>query len=248
MTSIVPVQTRDVLQAFKEGQSGWPVAVYQLNLHNANHPSLPVDGVFGPLTRTATIHFQRDHGLFQDGIAGPATCTFLCLRLTSRSQMLYATPMGLAKGILEGESGFDPACVSMVYGNGTCDLGAWQDNQPVSLDGDDRIWLSNMQAGISFDIELMARATLDKIRTKHDSYVTLGCANSVAWQLATLYHNRPADADRLARASVRLVAIDWSVLSDTPGWFTIGGISYSQRTWDQKYVANKTRYVVDWTP
>lgn len=31
------------------------------------------DGVFGPLTESAVREFQRDSGLYVDGIAGPAT-------------------------------------------------------------------------------------------------------------------------------------------------------------------------------
>ena len=33
----------------------------------------PLDGIFGPLTEQALRQFQQDHGLKDDGIAGPDT-------------------------------------------------------------------------------------------------------------------------------------------------------------------------------
>ena len=43
-----------------------------LNGHGAAPPLVP-DGIFGPLTRAATIAFQQSHGLVPDGIIGPLT-------------------------------------------------------------------------------------------------------------------------------------------------------------------------------
>ena len=43
---------------------------YELNEHGAN---LTIDGVFGKQTKLAVLLFQKDHGLTQDGIAGPKT-------------------------------------------------------------------------------------------------------------------------------------------------------------------------------
>jgi peptidoglycan hydrolase-like protein with peptidoglycan-binding domain len=43
-----------------------------LNGHGAAPPLAP-DGIFGPLTRAATIAFQGSHGLVPDGIIGPLT-------------------------------------------------------------------------------------------------------------------------------------------------------------------------------
>lgn len=234
------IETREILTAFREGQSGWAVLVYQLNLKKAGHPSLVLDGSFGPQTTLATKHFQRDHFLIPiDGIAGPSTCRALCMRLTVHAQSTWDPPRGLALGVIEGESGFDPACVSRVYANGTRDIGGWQDN---TVD-----WADDAELARSFDLDVQADATLSKVRRRHDAYVSWGCANSVAWKLATLYHNRETDADLLARASIRLGEINWSFISAAPGWFTIGGHSYSQREWDQKYVADKTRYITEWT-
>lgn len=43
---------------------------YELNEHGAN---LTIDGDFGKQTKLAVLLFQKDHGLTQDGIAGPKT-------------------------------------------------------------------------------------------------------------------------------------------------------------------------------
>ena len=48
------------------------LAQSRLNLHGAN-PRLVEDGLFGPLTDTATRAFQRRNGLVVDGIIGPIT-------------------------------------------------------------------------------------------------------------------------------------------------------------------------------
>jgi peptidoglycan hydrolase-like protein with peptidoglycan-binding domain len=44
----------------------------RLNSHGAT-PPLAVDGVFGPLTRQATVEYQESHGLVSDAIIGPRT-------------------------------------------------------------------------------------------------------------------------------------------------------------------------------
>ena len=232
-----PLYQRDYFRPFKAGDKGWPVAAYQLNLGRALGEALAVDGEFGPKTVAATLRYQARHGIDQVGYCGPRTAKSICLVLAAPAQIKYRTPKGLARGVLEGESGYDLACVSAVYSNGTRDIGAWQDN--LSSSG----WGSDATLRRSFSAWILADETLKKFRDRHDVYVSWGCSNEVAWKCATLYHNRPADADTLARARG-----DWDSLSDAPGWFTIGGVSYSKQDWCRKYVYDKTRYVTNWTP
>ncbi len=56
------------------GSTGADVAHAQerLNAHGAT-PPLAVDAIFGPLTRQATLDYQRSHGLDVDAIIGPRT-------------------------------------------------------------------------------------------------------------------------------------------------------------------------------
>jgi peptidoglycan hydrolase-like protein with peptidoglycan-binding domain len=49
------------------------VRTLQRRLTHLGYQPGPVDGRFGPHTETAVIAFQRDHGLADDGIAGPNT-------------------------------------------------------------------------------------------------------------------------------------------------------------------------------
>ncbi|MBC7340190.1 MAG: polysaccharide deacetylase family protein [Firmicutes bacterium] len=53
------------------------VREYQSLLKQLGYYSGAVDGIAGPLTRTAVVRFQRDHGLTPDGVVGPATISAL---------------------------------------------------------------------------------------------------------------------------------------------------------------------------
>lgn len=55
------------------GSRGPDVAMLQRILYSIGYNPGPIDGIFGPLTRQAVIHFQLDNGLVPDGIVGPQT-------------------------------------------------------------------------------------------------------------------------------------------------------------------------------
>lgn len=59
----------------QEGDTGIAVEQAQCELNaNWQGPSdIPVDGIFGPLTRQRTLDFQNCTGLAEDGIIGPLT-------------------------------------------------------------------------------------------------------------------------------------------------------------------------------
>jgi hypothetical protein len=52
---------------------GWDVAALQFLLGRCELSAGAIDGVFGALTRTAVVRYQRRAGLVADGIAGEAT-------------------------------------------------------------------------------------------------------------------------------------------------------------------------------
>ncbi|MDI7250020.1 MAG: polysaccharide deacetylase family protein [Bacillota bacterium] len=56
---------------------GGAVREYQSLLEQLGYYRGSVDGIAGPLTRTAVVRFQRDHGLTPDGVVGPATLSAL---------------------------------------------------------------------------------------------------------------------------------------------------------------------------
>jgi len=56
----------------KIGSSGTAVRTLQQGLASKGY-SLSVDGVFGPVTQSAVMSFQRSQGIIVDGIVGPVT-------------------------------------------------------------------------------------------------------------------------------------------------------------------------------
>jgi peptidoglycan hydrolase-like protein with peptidoglycan-binding domain len=54
------------------GATGWAVRVWQRELVKRGY-RLTVDGRFGDATHRSIVHWQRNHGLAPDGIAGPKT-------------------------------------------------------------------------------------------------------------------------------------------------------------------------------
>ena len=67
-----------MMTTLKRGCTGPEVVKLQYAL------SLLPDGIFGPLTEEAVKHFQAQHSLAVDGIAGPRTLTALGLRQSPR--------------------------------------------------------------------------------------------------------------------------------------------------------------------
>ncbi len=65
-----PVSAAPVL---RQGARGPDVVELQSRLADLDYAVGPVDGRFGPLTRTALISFQKANGLTRDGIVGPKT-------------------------------------------------------------------------------------------------------------------------------------------------------------------------------
>ncbi|MGC4154544.1 MAG: peptidoglycan-binding domain-containing protein [Propionicimonas sp.] len=102
-----PAPTRRMI---RYGSSGADVSCAQqrLNLHGAA-PPLATDGVFGPLTRQATLDYQRSHGLDVDAIVGPRTWASLDGPAT----------IGGASGSSGGGGAGGPGSTVMMYDTGT---------------------------------------------------------------------------------------------------------------------------------
>jgi len=77
------------LPTLKKGSTGDAVRGLQnaLNVRTAQGVGA-VDGKFGPATENAVKQFQRDTGLVEDGIAGPATWAELYVCIVQRGDSL----------------------------------------------------------------------------------------------------------------------------------------------------------------
>ena len=77
------------------GSSGSQVQIWQQDLNffigmqNTCHPTLTVDGQYGPATTNATKCFQSLKGDSVDGVEGPMTRSSMCSYLKPRSPALY---------------------------------------------------------------------------------------------------------------------------------------------------------------
>lgn len=99
--------------SFRRGDEGW--GVYALQSY-ANYvvstSSLILDGVFGSKTDAFVRLFQKTNNLAVDGIAGPATQRKLILGAITKAEKSTGLPAGLARGLIETESGFKLAEVN----------------------------------------------------------------------------------------------------------------------------------------
>ncbi|UTR14760.1 peptidoglycan-binding protein [Salipaludibacillus sp. LMS25] len=77
-------QTLGALQVLEWGDNGRLVTYLQRKLEKLGYYNGPVDGQFDQLTNKAVKHFQADHGLQVDGLAGPKTYGALHKTLTKR--------------------------------------------------------------------------------------------------------------------------------------------------------------------
>lgn len=223
--------------AFKEGMTGWDVWALQTNLKRLGPSTagLVLDGEFGPETRNAVLLHQKNRKLIQDGIAGIATQMSLCVTLSKSAEARANLPVGLLRGLIEGESGFAVACYSPHPSDSGFDLGPFQDSIEPSAIGNQTRYKR------AFDVQLMATDTANKIRRQFDEYVKF-VHNKRAWELAVLYHNWPAAADNLAKIG----RIYKNQSQDEPQQWIIdasGGRLKTARQWVDSYIAKKFLYV-----
>ena len=60
-------------RTLRQGSRGGDVSELQARLNRIGFWSGSIDGIFGPLTRSGVVGFQRARGLLVDGIVGPQT-------------------------------------------------------------------------------------------------------------------------------------------------------------------------------
>jgi len=224
---------RYIFRALKEGAKGWDVYALQCGL------GITADGDFGPATAKATREFQSEHELIVDEIAGLATQRAVLQERIWPQQAAFKTPAGLARGMVEGECGWQIGNYTKAYSNGTRDVGCTMRNgQPVD---------NFLRA--AFDPRPSIERLCRRLRSGdpgwpygHDNLFGKPGAKTHrrAWELATLAWNWPAAAETLAKGGA---------LSTAPAQWVIdigvAGVD-SPAEWAAHYIATKTVYVKEW--
>lgn len=232
---IVPEGTGwgDGSRPFRRGDWGWPVVALQINLNRFGNQLEP-DGDLGPATETVARAFQAHRGLRVDGVIGPQSQQRMCLDLAGGAVRRYALPDGLARGLMENESGFMVAAYTTHPSDAGFDLGAWQDSYE---------WPGTQAAyRDSLDVHVTSHKVIGGLRATYDRYRSGGASARLGWECAALSHNWPVGADRVARG------LGPTVRPDEPaGWVerASGGRLHTPREWAESYIANATRHV-DW--
>lgn len=105
------------------GLSGEDVRKLQDALTQLGYSPGAIDGIFGSQTQTAVVTFQRDKGLVQDGIVGPATAAALNRALVLPAYLKLGS-RGPEVNVLQGflqKSGYDPGPIDGIFGPKTRD-------------------------------------------------------------------------------------------------------------------------------
>jgi hypothetical protein len=228
---------RYVYRPLKKGLRGWDVVALQFSLRAISE--IVIDGVFGPATTAAVIAFQRHRSLAEDGIAGIATQRELLLQNIWPQQNRFRTPAGLARGVVEGECGWQVGNHTAPYPDGTRDVGSCMLH--VVPDGE--------SLPRAFDPVFSIGKLCRRLREGepnapygHDDFFGKPGAKTHqrAWELAVLAWNWPKGAVKLANGGV---------LSTEPAQWVIdigvAGVD-SPAEWAAHYIASKTVYVREW--
>ncbi len=106
---VFPAAARAEQNLLREGMRGSEVAGLQIKLKALGYYSGEIDGIFGPVTKSAVENFQQASGLLTDGIAGPQTLRALELACDSASRQ---KPANSSAGALKSGS-YGPAVLEL---------------------------------------------------------------------------------------------------------------------------------------
>ena len=164
---------------------GWDVAALQSMLP----AKLVRDGIYGQKTADAVGTYQTRKSMEAiDKIAGIATQRSLLLGLASLARNTHKLPIGLPKGHIEKECGYQVGNHTSPYTDGSRDLG------PVQMNS--RYW----KIEIAYDAPVAINGLCEQLRRKFDTYRSLDeVSEQRCWELAAGSWNRPAWTDALAR-------------------------------------------------
>jgi hypothetical protein len=217
----------------KNGMANHSVWAFQLNLKRKY--DIVSDGVFGDATESIVRRFQTLKNLKVDGVAGIVTQRALALELIERTEGQFRTiPIGMLKGISEGESGWAVGAVNWSVGGGV-DCG-WMQRRVYFADDSDAMFAQ------AFDGYTQFVRFAKECQDLHDQFRRIGyVSDKRAWQLVILNHNWPAGADTLARGRTLSTSYaSWVANIGVPGVTT-------PAQWADSYINSKDMYIEDWT-
>lgn len=258
------------------GDVGWDVLALQLCL-NGWGAALLIDGAFGEFTDSAVHAFQRqviaaklppaERDDAVDGIAGPQTKRELSYKLIWPAQAKHSTPPGLVRGMVEGESGFDPGNYTKPYANRRRDVGLVMNN--IDPTDDQLVWAFNGPARV------MAMAA--SLRKRFDYCIERNGTPTAerAWRYgAVLFHNwqsaseryvagtihtwryearfipgGAADAGRFVRRLTDGTEVRSYSMADRAQWIVhigVAGVDTGYE-WAEHYIDSKAKYVRSWS-
>jgi len=232
--SVPPTATE---YSFKEGDNHQGVWAIQRGLNSLNWLgyTLVEDGAFGPTTTQAVKQWQAAVSLASDGIFGPKSQARFLRSIVVRTEAGSAVPKGLVEGICEGESGNYIAAVNSKVAGGT-DCGYTQR----------RVYTPYEEAAVkrAFDSLYQVNLLVKTLVSRYKAYVVKSAVvkrddtEEYAWRLATLHHNWPYAADRLANGYTLSTQVANWVPDSAPDW------AKTYRGWAKYYAMGSAQY--DW--
>jgi hypothetical protein len=195
---ILPSRTAYEVERGETGISVWAV---QRALNSAGF-NLVLDGRFGNKTELAVKQFQSSAGLPEIGIFGQKTSGAMAETLAAGVGE-GILPYGLLKGIVEGESSSLIASVNWSVPGGV-------DCSYVQR----RVYSPYDDAAIqrAFDGKYQMNLLKNTLKGRHDAFFGQPGATShqKAWRLATLNHNYPYGAAKIAEVGIGGLSSYWT--------------------------------------
>lgn len=194
-----PEIPRATVYEIKRRQSGAHVYAVQRALNTIENPTwdaLAEDYWFGAKTEGAVMEFQRAHSLGPDGVVGGNTSAKMA-DLIVAAIARRTIPVGLREGIMEGESSRLMGAVNWTVPGGVdCSV-----VQRRVYEGD----YGNAEiVETAFDGRAQLQRLSRELKSRHDAfYGSTGAPNHrAAWRLATLNHNYPSAAAKIAEVGI----------------------------------------------
>lgn len=223
--------------SFKQGDTHQGVWAIQRGLNSLDWLPAPImeDGGFGPGTDAAVRAWQDAVSLDADGIFGPNSQARFLRSCIVRTDAGSKVPKGLVEGVCAGESGNYIAAVNTSVAGGT-DCGYTQR----------RVYEPYEEAAVqrAFDSLYQVNLLVNRLYDRYNVYVAKSAVtkrsdkNEYAWRLATLYHNWPYGADRLANGYALSQQVATWAPPSVPAWAK----TYSG--WAKYYAMGSNQY--DW--